>query len=253
MCPLAGTVASVGGLLHLLQKLAIAFEDSQRFREIRQLEVNCLNLRQDRPANGLDQLLGPIGFARGDLAAQPQLSGVGDILRKAQPDVREVAVRVSRKRPRAANAELLNLELWIGQCRDLRGNLPGCFPALPRGLDLWIILLCLLQQVHQGCHSVIVLNGGILCKGAPRESRQEQQSAQNSCRLVTESAEVRVSFHEQRHFLLLSVRIDQNPISVSGCGLATECAGELRGGRDGKRDTRAATHGREPDQIRREE
>ena len=50
----------------------------------------------------------------GDLGAQLPFAWVGDVLRRAEPDVSEIAVAVARERSWAAHAELLHRELCLG-------------------------------------------------------------------------------------------------------------------------------------------
>jgi hypothetical protein len=107
-------------------------------------------------------LLRYVRFAFRNLAPQSQLSGVRNILRNAEADVGEVAVGVTREGPRAANTQVLQRELRVGQRRDLRGNLLGGLPALPRCLDLRIILFRFLQQIGQRSDYRGVLRCGLL-------------------------------------------------------------------------------------------
>src|SRR5258708_40219300 len=53
----AGTVPGVGRLFHLLEKFAVLFEDRERFREIRELEIYAFELSEDGAAHGFDLLL----------------------------------------------------------------------------------------------------------------------------------------------------------------------------------------------------
>ena len=59
----------------------------------------------------------------GDSSAQLPFAWVGDVLRRAEPDVGEIAVAVARERSWAADAELLHRELRVGKRRGLLGNI----------------------------------------------------------------------------------------------------------------------------------
>src|SRR6266849_10361793 len=129
----ARAVAGVGGLFHLLEQLAVLFEDRECFGEICELEVRALELSEDGAANGFDVLLRNIRVAFRNLTLQAQLAGVWNVLRDAEAEVGKVAVGIAGEGARAANTDMLQVELRVGQRRDLRWNLLGRSPALPRG------------------------------------------------------------------------------------------------------------------------
>jgi hypothetical protein len=84
-------------------------------------------------------MLHDVSFTFGDLPSEAQFPWVGKILGDTQTDIGEFAVRVSGKGPRASDAEVLHRELRIGPGRNLRWNLLGRLPSLPRSLNLWIV------------------------------------------------------------------------------------------------------------------
>jgi hypothetical protein len=91
-----------------------------------------------------------INFGRKrNLSAKLQLAGVRQVLRKAQPDVSEVAVGVPGERPGTAHIHLLQNHLGIGQRCDLRRNLLRRLPAVPRCLYLRIVLFGLAQKIRE--------------------------------------------------------------------------------------------------------
>src|SRR5712664_115268 len=141
LCSHARAVAAVGGLFHLLEQLAVLFEDRKCFGEVRELEIRALQLSEDGAAHGLDLLLRNIRVASRNLTPQAQLTRIRNVLRNTETEVSEVAVRVSGERPRAADTQMLQGELRIGQSGDLRWHLFRRLPASPRGFDLWIVLL----------------------------------------------------------------------------------------------------------------
>src|ERR1700738_2343664 len=97
--------------------------------------------------DGLDLLLRNIRFAFRNLALQAQLAWIRNVLRDTDADVREGAVRISGERSRAADAHMLQIELWVGERRDLRRHLLCRQPALPRRFDLRIVLFCFREQL----------------------------------------------------------------------------------------------------------
>src|SRR5450755_2446428 len=145
----AGTVAGVGGLFHLLEQFAVLLEDREGFGEIGELEIRALELDEDGTAHGLDLLLRNIRVALRNLTFQAQLTGIRNVLRDAEAEVGKVAVGVAGKRPWAANTDMLQIELWVGQRRDLRWNLLGRLPGLPRPFNLRIVLLRFRQQLRE--------------------------------------------------------------------------------------------------------
>src|SRR6266550_2558039 len=146
---LARAVASVGGLFHLLEQLAVLLEDDECFRKIHELEIRALELSEDGPADGFDLLLRNIRVAFRNLTLQAQLAGVWNVLRDAEADVGEVAVGIAGEGARAANTDVLQIELRVGQRRDLRRNLLGRLPALPRRFNLGIVLLRFREQLGE--------------------------------------------------------------------------------------------------------
>ena len=81
----------------------------------------------------------------GDLGAQLPFAWVEDVLRRAEPDVSEIAVVVAGERSWAAHTELLHRELCLGESRGLLGNVPGSLPPVERGRNLRVLLLRLLD------------------------------------------------------------------------------------------------------------
>src|SRR5580692_6383862 len=76
----ARAVAGVGSLFHLLEQLAVLFEDRECFREVRELEVRAFDLSEDGTPHGLDPLLRNIRIAFRNLTLQSQLAWVGNVL-----------------------------------------------------------------------------------------------------------------------------------------------------------------------------
>src|SRR5216684_5028736 len=107
LCSHARAVAGVGGLFHLLEHLAVLFEDRECFGEIRELEIRALELSEDGAAHGLDLLLRNIRFAFRDLALQAQLARIWNVLRNTETEVGKVAVRVAGEGARAADTDML--------------------------------------------------------------------------------------------------------------------------------------------------
>ena len=145
----SGAVARVGSFLNLLEQLPVAFEDVQCFREIGELEICRFDLATDGTPNRFVLLLTNVCVSFRNFALQSQFSRIGNILRDAETDVREVAVRISGKRSRTADADMLQRELRIGKRRDLRRHLLRRFPSLPRRLNLRIVFVGFLHQGRQ--------------------------------------------------------------------------------------------------------
>src|SRR5882762_4062713 len=145
----ARAVAGVSGLFHLPEQLAVFFEDSECFGEIRELEICTLDFSEDGAANGLDLLLRNICVAFRNLTLQTQLTRVRKVLRNAEAEIGKVAVGVTREWARTANADVLQIELRVGQRRDLCWNLLRRLPSLPRRFNLRIVLLRFREQLRE--------------------------------------------------------------------------------------------------------
>src|SRR6267143_2242045 len=111
----AGTVPGVGGLFHLLEQLAVLFEDRECFGEIREVEIRTLELSEDGAAHGFDLLMRNIRVAFRNLALQAQLAWVWNVLRETEAEVGKVAVGIAGEGARAANTDMLQVELRVGQ------------------------------------------------------------------------------------------------------------------------------------------
>jgi hypothetical protein len=146
---LAGTVAGVGRLFHLLEQLAVLFEDRECSGEIGELEIRALELSEDGAAHGLDLLLRNIGVAFRNLTLQSQLASVWNVLRDPEAEIGKVAVGVAGKGAWAADTDMLQIELWVGQRRNLCWNLLRRLPSLPRRFDLRIVLLRFREQLRE--------------------------------------------------------------------------------------------------------
>src|SRR5580693_6514994 len=107
----AGTVAAGGGLFHLLEQLAVLFEDRERFGEIRELEIDTLELSEDGTAHGFDLLLRNIRFAFRNFTLQTQLARIRNVLRDPEAKIGELAVCISSERSGAPHTDLLQIEL----------------------------------------------------------------------------------------------------------------------------------------------
>src|SRR6266404_1465926 len=149
LCSHARAVAGVGGLFHLLEQLAVLFEDRECFGEVRELEIRALQLSEDGAAHGLDLLLRNIRVASRNLTLQAQLAWVWNILRNTKAKVGEVAVRVASEGARTAHADMLQIELRVGQRRDLCRHLFRRLPTLPRRFNLRIVLLRFREQLRE--------------------------------------------------------------------------------------------------------
>src|SRR5258707_12072695 len=80
----ARAVPGGGGLFHLLEQLAVLFEDRECFAEISELEIYPLELSEDGTSHRLDLLLRNIGVAFRNLTLQAQLAWVRNVLRHAE-------------------------------------------------------------------------------------------------------------------------------------------------------------------------
>src|SRR6185437_864596 len=142
-------ILCVSGLRGLIEQFAIALKDRKRLRQIGQSEVCGFDVRQHLPTHGLVLLLRDSAILLRDLPLEAQFTWIREVLRRTKSDVRKVAVRVSGERTRAADAELLDLDLWVGQRRDFSGHLLCRDPRLVRCLNLRIVPLCFRKQVAQ--------------------------------------------------------------------------------------------------------
>ncbi len=133
----------------MLEQLAVLFEDRECFGEVHELEIRALQLSQDGAAHGLDMLLRNIRVASRNLTLQAQLAWVWNVLRDPEAEIGKVAVGVAGKGAWAADADMLQIELRVGQRRDLRRNLFGRLPALPRRFNPRIVLLRFREQLGE--------------------------------------------------------------------------------------------------------
>ena len=172
----AAAVARLRGLLHLLEQLGIAFEDGALFGQEANPKILGFHLREDLASNRLITLLRGFRVLFGNFAFQPQLSGERKVLGETQPDVSEIAVRVSGKGARAADAELLHHDFGVRERGDLRRDFARRVPAVARGLDLRIVAFGLSQQIGElrrlaGRRRLLRLS-----RIRPREERSDRQN-----------------------------------------------------------------------------
>src|SRR5437867_13451755 len=118
----ARAVAGVGGLFHLLEQLAVLFEDRECFGKIRELEIDALELSEDGTAHGFDLLPRNIRVAFRNFTLQAQLAWVWNVLRDAEAEVGKVAVGVAGKGAWAADTDVLQIELRVGNRKSTRLN-----------------------------------------------------------------------------------------------------------------------------------
>src|SRR5947209_5044752 len=103
---------TLSGIGHqLLQDSFALLQQPQRLLQVCKLEIVELDLLDDRTAQQIGLLLLGVRLALGNFAAQPQLAGKGQVLRRAKADVGKIAVAESSKRLRTADAECLNAEV----------------------------------------------------------------------------------------------------------------------------------------------
>jgi len=88
---------AVGRLFHLLEKFAVLFEDRERFREIRELEIYAFELSEDGAAHGFDLLLRNIRLTFPISPSGATCLGMEYLARRAETDVGKVAIRVPAK------------------------------------------------------------------------------------------------------------------------------------------------------------
>src|SRR5713101_7369858 len=203
----AGTVPGVGGLFHLLEQLAVLFEDRECFREIRELEIRALELGEDGAAHGLDLLLRNIPVAFRDLTLQAQLAGVWNVLRDAEAKIGEVAVGVAGKGAWAADTDMLQIELWVGQRRDLGRNLFGRLPALPRRFNPRIVLLRFREQLGEWSGQSRVRCRRLLRKSMRGLNNGKQNHRNTSTKSYARQTRSEIRSRYRKHLFLLSVRI----------------------------------------------
>src|SRR5439155_157530 len=102
-----------------------------------------------------------VRFVLSNSGTQWALAGVGQVLRRAETDVGELAIAVAGEGPRTAHAELLYRELCLGEGGNLLGNISGRLPPMKRRCNLGILLLRLLHQLmERGCSTHVFGHGG---------------------------------------------------------------------------------------------
>src|SRR5262249_475266 len=111
-----------------------------------------------------------------DLATQPKLARIRDVLRKAQPDVSKITIRIAREWSRAADTHVLKNNLKIGQHRGLRWNLLHYLELIPSRLNLKIISLALREQISEPARLV---RWQRLLQPADSSQRYEKETCNN--------------------------------------------------------------------------
>ena len=102
-------------LLYLFEQRRIALEYPQRLLQIPQMHISCLDGFDFVLRNNIQVCLGGISVAIGNSASQFQLSGIGQVLRYAESNVRKFAVGKAGEGAQAPDRKLLNVYLWIGR------------------------------------------------------------------------------------------------------------------------------------------
>ena len=120
---LAHAVACLGRLLYLIQQLVTSLQNAEGLLNVGQAEIDHLEISHYRSADRIGLCFHGVRFVFGDTGAQLPFARVRDVLRRAEPDVGEIAVAVARERSWAAHAELLHRQLCLGKCGDLLGNI----------------------------------------------------------------------------------------------------------------------------------
>ncbi len=120
--PLANLVSRRCVLDHLVEHSLVLDEQGKSLLEVGKLKVVQLHRLHHVGANGIKLCFFRIGVPFCNLRPQSQFSRIGKLLRSADADIGEVAVRVACERLGAANAELLIGKGRIGQRRLLGGD-----------------------------------------------------------------------------------------------------------------------------------
>jgi len=120
---LTHAIACLGRLLHLIQQRATSLQNPDRLLNVGEAEIDHLEIAHDRSADGIGLRFDGLRFVFGDIGAQLPLAGIGNVLRRPEPDVGEIAVAVARERSWAAHAELLHRKLGLRKSRGLLGNI----------------------------------------------------------------------------------------------------------------------------------
>src|SRR6266849_4220188 len=204
----AGTVPGVGGLFHLLEQLAVLFEDRECFGEIRELEVRALELSEDGTAHGFDLLLQNIRVAFRNLTLQAQLARVRNILRDPEAEVGKVAVGVAGEGTRAADADMLQTELRVWQRGNLRRHLFRRLPALPRRFNLRIVLLRFREQLGEWSYCSRARWYGLLRENISRQNNGKQKYTKTSNKSCARQSRSGILSRFRKHLFLLSVWIE---------------------------------------------
>src|SRR6202023_3057841 len=148
--------------------------------EIRELEIDTLELSEDGTAHGFDLLLRNIRFAFCNFTLQTQLARIRNVLRDPEAKIGEVAVCISSERSGAPHTDLLQIELRVGQCRDLCWNLLGRLPGLPRCFNLRIVLLRFREQLGEWSDRPRVRCWRFLRKGMRGQNNRKQNHRNTS-------------------------------------------------------------------------
>ena len=120
---LAHAVTCLGRLLYLAQQLVTPLQNPEGLLNVGQVEIDHLEISHYRSADRIGLRFHRVRFVFGNTGAQLPFARVRDVLRRAEPDVREVAIAVTRERAWAADAELLHRELRLRKSRGLPGNI----------------------------------------------------------------------------------------------------------------------------------
>src|SRR2546421_2872478 len=237
LCSQAGTVAGVGGLFHLLEKPAVLFEDCECFGEMRELEIEALEFSEDGAAHGLDLLLRNIRVAFRNLALQAQLAWIRNILRNTEAKVGEVAVGIAGEGARAADADMLQIELRVGQRGNLRRYLFRGLPALPRRFNLWIVLLRFHEQIGKRSDRSRVRRYGLLRENiSPRNSEKQNHTKTSNKSCARQSCTGILSRYRKHLFLLYVCNEAADYRRVSQQGHSRKTSADQRDSGDTNRD-----------------
>src|SRR5882724_3049828 len=233
----SGAIAGVRRLPNLLEQVTVLFEDRQCFGQVGQLEIRRLEICEDSAAHRLDLLLRNIRFSLRNLTLQAQLARIGNILRNSQADIRKIAVRVAGEGARATYAQMLQSELRVGQCRDLRRSLLVRLPTLSRRFDLRIVLLRFREQFGEWCDRSRVGRCGLLREDPSRENDGEHNRTKTGSKNCKRKSSSGILSRYRKHLFLLNVHDETaDRRRVAHKGLDRNGSAGQRDSGDGKRD-----------------
>src|SRR5207244_10568283 len=159
-------------LLHVSEQSVILLQNRESLLKIGKPKISGFELRSYCATYRFNLDLPCVGFAVCDLRTKPTLPRKWNFLRNAKPNISEFAIAKSRKGSRAADAELLYVQLCVRKRRHLSRDMSRCFVGTLRRCDFRVVLFGFANKLLQAllCE----------CDGHQHKEHSERQDADNA-------------------------------------------------------------------------